>query len=113
MAGTASAHQHVSADAPPFTVDWAPAVLTVEPSFGMPGSVVQIFGAPFHNGVEVYFGDHPMPILAANDHMIVAMVPYGVHGQNYIFLTDFKSDRARTDDMFMVERQHGGHFHRW
>jgi hypothetical protein len=112
-AGTASADRyHPSVYEPPFTAAWAAPVLTADPSFGRPGTEVRITGATFHRGIEAFFGTEPMPIFAANQHEIYAMIPWHARGQSYIFTIDY-AGHARTDDMFAIERRHGRHYHRW
>jgi hypothetical protein len=112
-ASPAIADRYRPADyAPPFTPAWAAPQLGVEPQVGRPGTQVHIFGAKFHAGLQVFFGDHPMPIVAANKREIIAMVPWNAHGQDFIYVTD-NTGRARTSFPFAVERRHDGHYHRW
>jgi hypothetical protein len=89
--------------AAPFTPAWAAPQLVVTPEFGPPGTEVQISGARFHRGVQVFYGDRPMEIIAIGKQAIVAVIPWGVRGADYIYVVD-NTGRARTDVPFAIER---------
>lgn len=88
---------------PPFTPYWAAPQLEVYPAIGPPGSRVEITGSKFHRGLQVFYGDRPMQILAVGNRAIVAVIPPGARGDDYIYVTDI-TGRARTKLPFAVER---------
>lgn len=87
--------------ASPFTPAWAAPQLSVTPEDGAPGTEVVIRGAKFHDGVSVYLGDVPMQIVRSTEREIVAVVPYGIRRDDYIYVID-PTGRARTAQLFRV-----------
>lgn len=81
--------------APPFTPAWAAPQLEVSPGIGPPGTEVEISGAKFHRGVQAFYGDRPMPIIARDERHLVAVIPARVGGDDYIYVVD-NTGRART-----------------
>lgn len=89
--------------AEPFTPAWAAPQLVVTPEFGPPGARVQISGARFHRGVQAFYGDLPMQIVAVGKRHIIAVIPWGVRHADYIYVID-NTGRARTVTPFAIER---------
>ncbi|MBS1120710.1 MAG: hypothetical protein H6Q90_2938 [Deltaproteobacteria bacterium] len=89
--------------APPFTPAWAAPQLGVDPPGGPAGTRVRITGANFHRTVRVFFGDQPMPILERGRGYIVAMIPWHVRRDDFIYVVD-STGRARTVAPFDVIR---------
>ncbi len=96
-------------DAPPFTPAWAAPQLEVRPPVGPPGTQIEISGVKFHSGVRVFYGDVPMPILEVGRRYVVAVIPPGVRGDNFIYVVD-NTGRARSVVPFDVV---GRHRHRY
>ncbi len=92
---------HADRRAPAFTPDWAAPQLTADPPDGPPGTQIVIRGPRFHNNVQVFYGNVPMQIVGVGDREIVALVPDGVRGANYIYVVD-NTGRARTSVPFQV-----------
>lgn len=90
--------------AEPFTPAWAAPQLVVTPDFGPPGTEVQISGSRFHRGVQVFYGDQPMQIVAIGKRHIIAVIPRGVRHADYIYVVD-NTGRARTDIPFAIDRR--------
>lgn len=96
---------------PPFTPAWANPQLHVFPDGGPGGTEVQIRGAKFHDGLRVFYGDRPMRILDASDRHIVAMIPWDVRHDDYIYVVD-RTGRARTVVPFAVHRPRSRYYDR-
>ncbi len=88
--------------AAPFTPGWAAPQLVVTPEYGAPGMQVQISGATFHRGVQVFYGDRPMEILAVGKRDIIAVIPWHARHHDFIYVVD-STGRARTAVPFALE----------
>jgi hypothetical protein len=108
----ASADRHGRITAPPFTPDWAAPQLIVTPDLGPGGTQVEVAipGKSFHRGVQLYYGDRPMKILAVGKASILAVIPWRAYGSDFIYAVDY-TGRARTTVPFRVARQPGRYYH--
>ena len=103
--GAAEAQRYRPSDyAPPFTPAWAAPQLVVIPEVGPPGTEVQISGARFHRGVQVFYGDRPMEIVAIGRRHIIAVIPWRVRHDEFIYVVD-NTGRARTHIPFAIDRR--------
>lgn len=90
---------------PPFTPAWAAPQLIADPPAAPPGTAVRISGAKFHRYVQAFYGDQPMQVLEVGDRYLVAVIPYHVRHEDFIYVVD-NTGRARTAEPFALLRHH-------
>jgi hypothetical protein len=97
--------------APPFTPEWAAPQLVVTPEVGRAGTEVEVAipGKSFHRGVQLFYGDHPMRIVAVGKRSILAVIPWRAYGSDFIYAVDY-TGRARTGVPFTVVRPPGRYY---
>jgi hypothetical protein len=89
--------------AQPFTPAWAAPQLQIRPAGGPPGTQIEISGVTFHDDVRVFYGDRPMAIVEGGRRHVVAVIPPGARGDDFIYVVDV-TGRARSVVPFDVVR---------
>lgn len=110
-AAPAGADRYPRSYAPPFTPEWAAPQLIVIPEVGPPGTQIeiQIPGKKLHGMPQVFYGDRPMQVLGVTRHTILAVIPWRVNRDDFIYIVD-PTGRARTTVPFTLARPPGRYY---
>jgi hypothetical protein len=103
LSSQASAQQWNPDRARPFSPQWAAPQLEVQPRGGPPGTPVRITGEGVGGAdVRAYYGDRRMEILRRGDDTLVAEIPAGVRGDDFIYVVG-DGGRARTVERYDLQ----------